>query len=519
MSALLKPEAGGPGSTVSASASTAAVVSAGVHSPHEDIQDRCTASSPRSIIRDSSLDVETVFSEGQPSFADRPVLFPVDKDVSLSSKKFHEHVQMHGVEELFGGMARLYNGSVIFIPTAAPGVASIVSGAMAEVTARSKGIWNGDLESLASKATITQALIEVIVDIKTFFFGPKKNLFYSYPPTGFVIVGHPCYAGYILSVELMGRIHVALASMPFILGSDVHKSEVNKISDRARSLYHGGSRDLPDNIIWKPVAADQHYAGHCDKVAWCKYEGRFFKRVRSSLYEPAIFRRMAVIYTELERMWQDHMKPPACATSASPSAAPSSRTSQAPPGLVLDCKLWYGSHEVLVDMTFVEESSELCPDIAFNMLTKPQGNSDDADIEMRAVAKSVAAVVAWLAARRIIYVDIRGPNILVKEKKQRERIWKGTDNDNDHEEKHEDMKSEKEYYLIDYDDCHYADQPITSARQYLAFLWRLRENDRRPWLAMNVILAHRNSVFMDALNTAFEEQRRLGGCKRSRESE
>jgi hypothetical protein len=126
---------------------------------------------------------------------------------------------------------------------------------------------------------------------------------------------------------------------------------------------------------------------------------------------------------------------------------------------------------------------------------------------MYAVAVAVADVVAWLAGNNVVYADIRGPNILVKEKG-----WK------DKGEKH---ASEKEYYLIDYDDCYYSDEPITSVKGYIAFLQKMKEPNSSELLASNIILAHANagSVFQAALEDAFGKRYGLIGHKRLRDGD
>jgi hypothetical protein len=48
--------------------------------------------------------------------------------------------------------------------------------------------------------------------------------------------------------------------------------------------------------------------------------------------------------------------------------------------------------------------------------------ADEAGAELWTVVKAVADMIAWLAGSNIVYTDVRGPSILVKEKrKERKR--------------------------------------------------------------------------------------------------
>jgi predicted secreted protein len=226
------------------------------------------------------------------------------------------------------------------------------------------------------------------MDMNRGFFGAKKNFFHSYPPTGFAVIGYP-HMGYLLSLEWIGRVHVALASQFFIIGSSRHQSEVDKVRARTKDLYAGGTKEIPHHLVWTTVSAAVVNGCYYRKVMWCKHEGRFFKRIRSSLHEPQVFRTMARVYTKLWNLWQqrqqqlymDKMAKTSSTASASASSSFSSNGSESafPSGLVLDCRLWYGSHEVLVDMAYIEECSEISAELAHVMLEetpKDDGSGD-----------------------------------------------------------------------------------------------------------------------------------------------
>jgi hypothetical protein len=75
------------------------------------------------------------------------------------------------------------------------------------------------------------------------------------------------------------------------------------------------------------------------------------------------------------------------------------------------------------------------------------GARDATDAEVTragAVLDAAAAAVAWLAARALLYVDLRGPNVLVGPAGD---VW-----------------------LVDYDDCVALDAPVRDARAFRAAL-------------------------------------------------
>lgn len=101
------------------------------------------------------------------------------------------------------------------------------------------------------------------------------------------------------------------------------------------------------------------------------------KLLRYDCYPPATFAHMARVYRALTSL------------HGGGAAAP-------PTAVVLDTRLLFGEHEVMVDMAAV--SGTECA---------------DADIECDAVVReAVADAVAWLATQRILYTDLRGPNVL-----------------------------------------------------------------------------------------------------------
>ena len=80
----------------------------------------------------------------------------------------------------------------------------------------------------------------------------------------------------------------------------------------------------------------------------------------------------------------------------------------------------YGAHEVLVDMAALD------------------GARDATDKEVTTAGSlldAAAAAVAWLAARGVLYVDLRGPNVVI---------------------------SGSEVWLVDFDDCVALDEPAAT---------------------------------------------------------
>lgn len=147
---------------------------------------------------------------------------------------------------------------------------------------------------------------------------------------------------------------------------------------------------------------------------WKVYGGRFYKLVAAARRSGEQFAAMHAVYKRLATLENDGTCPPAA------QLAPTARAA-------------YGAHEVLVTMD------------AFH-----GKECSDADLlERGAVQFAVAAAVVWLAAHCVVYVDVRGPNVL-----------KGGGDD---------------VRLVDFDDARVTPEPVTTYDGYLAALREAEE--------------------------------------------
>lgn len=234
--------------------------------------------------------------------------------------------------------------------------------------------------------------------ISTFF--PAKNqgtiagqqAFFKKPPVGFTLL---CFAhlGYLCAIEWVGKAVVSAVSNPFFLGSPAHEAAVKNLPD----VHYQPPEDPPaGNISW------QHYSDDFS-TAWSIHDGIFRKTIRGDARTGEQFVEMTRVYTKLAEL---------------PSNAPSA--------IVRGARLLFGMHELMVVMPAAEGSECMDEEV-----------TSEGPI-MRAVAKSIA----WLAARsRIVYVDLRGPNVI---------------------------KNETAVWLVDYDDCFVTDSSVETLDSFKA---------------------------------------------------
>ena len=71
-----------------------------------------------------------------------------------------------------------------------------------------------------------------------------------------------------------------------------------------------------------------------------------------------------------------------------------------------------------------------------------------------AIVAAVATALAWLAANRILYTDLRGPNVLVRAAEDAEDV---------------------SVWLVDYDDCVVLPAPVRDTAAFRAALQRVAE--------------------------------------------
>jgi hypothetical protein len=196
---------------------------------------------------------------------------------------------------------------------------------------------------------------------------PCKPQFYDYPPIGYALLGFP-HVGYVLVLEWVGILIVSPITQPFLIGSPEHQAAMRDLPIHA----YADPVTIPDGLEW--------HAGSCPDmengaVVWSCSGGLFRKRIRAGAHNATGFGRIYRVYSTIA---------PLLAVGPSPAALPR------------NVRLLYGAHEVLVEMEFIEGS--IC---------------EDSDVlKAGDVLDCVARAIVWLARHCVVYVDLRGGNVI-----------------------------------------------------------------------------------------------------------
>ena len=425
-------------------------------------------------------------------FQPKPVLLKVRSDVLDASSRLYSHFQRLGNNpyQLFIE-SNFYSDATNILPQFANisqldqgFLASDLFGSAVEFTNRfdcpltckpelpvrsvgGEGIYrccyNGEIKSLSSTSSFDQAVIYTFMDMVRVFFPksgkdaikPGFSRFFHSPPTGFALVGFP-HVGYILSLEWIGRIHISVASTPFILGSKAHVDAVAALHDE--SYESPLEFDQKTGAIWNTVVKDSPLY---KKVSWRMDENHFRKILRFDCYKPDVVVHMARVYSRLEQLKND------------PSIT------DVPDAVVLDSKLYYGEHEVMVEMEAVVGKE-----------------CEDDDIEKEpSIREAICAAVAWLAMHGILYTDLRGPNVL--------------------------RTPDGRVRLVDYDDCLFEESKVSSFDEYERIMKERIQEGRRgkgPVVAQGTVINFegKRPVFMSTLRAAFSGFQESKSRKRKR---
>ena len=232
--------------------------------------------------------------------------------------------------------------------------------------------------------------------LKAFFsHAPEGHAtFFTTPPVAYGLAAFP-YAGHIVGVEWVGRACLHIASEPFFLGTPAHAAAVAGLPDHSyeREAVHV---DLRLEYAMEPEPEPGQGPGQGQGpaagaaspprplIAWSvtpQPDGRFRKIVSASAYEQNVFRRMHAAYAAL----------------GSAREAARGSLDPAPPAL-LEARLLFGAGAVCVEMAWAPGADAEIADLA-------QGG---------AAVAGVAAAIAWLARRGLLYLDLRPPNVRVQ---------------------------------------------------------------------------------------------------------
>ena len=279
--------------------------------------------------------------------------------------------------------------------------------------------FNGELKTAGDGRALEQAAYYTAMDMVRVFFpdpNPANELdaaaagvaydrrYFARPPLGFALVGFP-YAAHFIVLEWIGKLLVSCASAPFILGSAAHSAAAAALPD----VRYDEPVFLPADLDWR-TPEDETLR---DCVAWSiDAHGVFRKVVRGDARSGAGFAAMHRVYDKLAGV-----------------------LSAAPADLHLPhyVRMRYGAHAVLVEMPAVAGGGHEA--------------SDEQVTRAGRVLTAVAASIVWLARKGVVYVDLRGPNVLLDGDGEKAHAW-----------------------LVDFDDCVAVDEPVSTLAAYAGVL-------------------------------------------------
>ena len=332
--------------------------------------------------------------------------------------------------------------------------------------------FSGELKSAGDGRALEQAAYYTAMDMVRVFFpasaasgAPCARRFFARPPLGYALVGFP-HVAYFISLEWIGKLLVAPVSAPFFLGSAAHEAAAAALPE-VRD-FGEPVEPIDEALAWRTVAGALR-----DRTAWCVAGGVFRKLVRGDARSGERFAAMARAYARLAEVLPDAQRPRA---------------------LLPWARLLFGAHEVLVELPAVAGAREA---------TEEEMAGSDGGLVLR----QVAAAVAWLAARRLVYVDLRAPNVLVAAAAAAAGGGGGGGGGG--------SALHLQATLVDYDDCVLSPEPITSLAAFRAVLAEEEPagaGDAEGGTFAASFLAGGQRAVEDALAAAFGGRGGGGGC-------
>ena len=251
------------------------------------------------------------------------------------------------------------------------------------------------------------------------------RFFRGAPPYAFGLAA-AAGVGYLVAVEWVGKLLVSVVSEPFFLGSSAHCDAVARLPDRD---FSGDKVDL--QVDDAAVAVWPSAPGSRPAVIWrtsappASGDGshKFFKVICCESFDAPFLRNVHDVYTILAE------------ALAGPRGEKRVR-----PGAVTPAELLYGAGELCVLMPWVDGRDALPEDLAV-------GGS---------AVEPVAQAILWLAHHRLLYIDLREPNVRIADP----CAVAGAGG----------VGVRKLVALLDYDDCVVLATPPSSAAELVALL-------------------------------------------------
>ena len=185
-------------------------------------------------------------------------------------------------------------------------------------------------------------------------------------------------------------------TQPFFLGSPQHADAVGGLPQPPYAAPE--VVELAEVQPWRTSGGPRR-----DLSAWCVHGGVFRKLVRGDARSGEGFAAMHAAYAAL-----------AAVLPAAPAHLRLPRS----------VRLLFGLHEVLVEMPAVAGRA-----------------AGEEEVRRGALLPPLARAIAWLARQRLVYTDLRGPNVIVD--------------------------ALGDPWLVDFDDCVLAPAPVTTLEGYM----------------------------------------------------
>jgi hypothetical protein len=348
-------------------------------------------------------------------------------------------------------------------------------------------VFQGEVKSVDSQV-LGQALYYVLIAMAGTFFPARaaavagaaaeegRRVFYAAPPMGCALLAF-AHVGYFISVEMVGKALVAPASQPFFLGSAQHAAAAAALPREPRGAPVW---EMDGALRWTSAAPPAGGGGGGGSgsgggggvgpleaplppaITWCTSPcGTFRKLLRADA-------RGALEWSELYAAYRKLAQLQAAATADAPM----------PASLVPGVRLLFGAHEALVEMRAVA-GREASNDEATGGAGAAASASAAAPPPRPDVLEAVARAIAWLAARCLLYTDLRGPNVVVRCGGSGGGGEEGGGGGGG-------GCALPAAWLVDYDDCVVVEEPLGSAeevRRALARVEDAREARRGPCVA------------------------------------
>lgn len=227
----------------------------------------------------------------------------------------------------------------------------------------------------------------------------SHNVCHFRPPTGYALLAMGG-SGFFSAVEWVARLFIGPITSPFNLGSEQHKAAVNKL-DIAKvkqwveldvkqsiesSTFPADAGDGEAEVIWLTSPAVLRVQSEVGAVQLL--DNRLVKIVTHKAFSHLFDRDAAYQFRNLHRVY---------AMYAELFEGASADDAKDRPRALVWARLLYGAFSVLVDMPFVDG----------RLATEEELDQDGP------VLQQLAAAIAWLAHRGLLYCDLRVPNVVV----------------------------------------------------------------------------------------------------------